>query len=314
MEGVEDIPGTALAAGMNWGWESFPEYLDALDAQPRALDIGTQVPHGAVRAYVMGERGAKNQPATPEDIARMAALVREGIRAGALGFSTSRTLVHRAIDGEPVPGTFAAEDELFGIGEVLRELGAGLFELAPAGVQGEDLAAPEKEVAWMSRLSAPDPPAGDVRVRAARRRSRPVAPLARPDRGGQRRGRPAPAAGRLAARRTLLIGHPTFHPFVDRPSYRAARRRCRWTSASARLRDPELRRRILAEKPESRRPDAGRDRADPERTAQDLPAGRSARLRARTRAEREGAGRARWAWIRSRCSTTGCSSSTGASC
>src|SRR5213078_5269387 len=84
----------------------------------------------------------------------MARIVREGMEAGALGFSTSRTLAHRAIDGEPVPGTFAAEDELFGIGSVLGELGTGVFELAPAGVMGEDLAAPEREVDWMRRLSA----------------------------------------------------------------------------------------------------------------------------------------------------------------
>jgi N-acyl-D-aspartate/D-glutamate deacylase len=101
----------------------------------------------------MGDRGAANEPATPEDIAAMAAIVRDGLRAGALGFSTSRTLAHRAIDGEPVPGTFAAEDELFGIGAVLGELGTGVFELAAAGVLGEDLAAPEREVDWMRRLS-----------------------------------------------------------------------------------------------------------------------------------------------------------------
>jgi N-acyl-D-aspartate/D-glutamate deacylase len=154
MEGVEDIPGAALSAGIQWGWESFPEYLDAIDALPKAIDIGAQVPHGAVRGYVMGERGAKNEPATADDIEAMAAIVREGIEAGALGFSTSRTLAHRAIDGEPVPGTFAAEDELFGIGRVLGELGTGVFELAPAGALGEDLAAPEKEVAWMRRLAA----------------------------------------------------------------------------------------------------------------------------------------------------------------
>ena len=153
MEGVEDIPGAALSEGIRWGWESFPEYLDAVGAHPHVVDIGTQVPHGAVRAYVMGDRGASNQPATPDDITAMAAIVRDGIRAGALGFSTSRTLAHRAIDGEPVPGTFAAEDELFGIGAVLGELGTGVFELAAAGALGEDLAAPEREVDWMRRLS-----------------------------------------------------------------------------------------------------------------------------------------------------------------
>src|SRR6516165_9971225 len=154
MEGVEDIPGAALSAGIRWSWESFPEFLDALESVPKAIDVGTQVPHGSIRAYVMGERGARNEPATPDDIDAMAVLVREGIEAGALGFSTSRTIAHRAIDGEPVPGTFAAEDELFGIGRVLGSLGRGVFELAPAGAMGEDLAAPEREVAWMRRLSS----------------------------------------------------------------------------------------------------------------------------------------------------------------
>jgi len=154
MEGVEDIPGAALSAGIEWSWETFPEFLDALDARRHVMDLGTQVPHGAVRGYVMGERGARNEPATAADIDAMAAIVRTGIEAGALGFSTSRTLAHRAIDGEPVPGTFAAEDELFGIGRVLGELGTGVFELAPAGALGEDLAAPEREMDWMRRLAA----------------------------------------------------------------------------------------------------------------------------------------------------------------
>jgi len=154
MEGVEDIPGTALSEGMTWGWETFPEYLDTLDRRRWTVDVGTQIAHGAVRSYVMGERGARNEPATPEDIAAMKQLVKEAIAAGALGFSTSRTLAHRAIDGEPVPGTYAAEDELFGIGAALGELGTGIFELAPAGTAGEDILAPKEEVDWMRRLSA----------------------------------------------------------------------------------------------------------------------------------------------------------------
>jgi N-acyl-D-aspartate/D-glutamate deacylase len=154
MEGVEDIPGTALAEGMTWDWETFPEYLDVLDSRRFAIDIGTQVAHGAVRGYVMGDRGAKNEPATPEDIDAMAAIVKEALEAGALGFSTSRTLAHRAIDGEPVPGTFAAEDELFGIGRTLGELGKGVFELAPAAIDGLDASDPFKEIDWMRRLGA----------------------------------------------------------------------------------------------------------------------------------------------------------------
>ena len=154
MEGVEDIPGTALSEGIRWEWETFPEYLDSLEQRRWTMDVGTQVAHGAVRAYVMGERGARNEPASPGDIEEMAALVREAITAGALGFSTSRTLAHTAIDGEPVPGTFAAEDELFGIGEVLGQLGTGVFELAPMGTAGEDVIGPFKEVDWMRRLAA----------------------------------------------------------------------------------------------------------------------------------------------------------------
>ncbi len=112
--------------------------------------MGTQIAHGAVRAYVMGERGARNEPATPDDIAAMREIVRRAVAAGALDVSTSRTLAHLAIDGELVPGTFAAEDELFALGE----LGAGVFELALAGTADKDVVAPAREVDWMRRLSA----------------------------------------------------------------------------------------------------------------------------------------------------------------
>jgi N-acyl-D-aspartate/D-glutamate deacylase len=154
MEGVEDIPGTALHEGIKWGWETFPEYLDAIGAEPKALDVAALAPHSAIRAYVMGDRGARNEPADAADLKAMSAIVREAIEAGAVGVSTSRTILHKAVDGEPVPGTFAAEDELFMLGRALAEAGRGVFELAPAGIQGEDLSAPDKEVAWMRRLAA----------------------------------------------------------------------------------------------------------------------------------------------------------------
>ena len=154
MEGVEDIPGTALAAGIDWQWESFPEYLDALERFPRALDIGAQVPHGAVRAYVMGERGARNEKATPEEIQAMATIVKESIQAGALGFSTSRTIVHRAKDGELVPGTLAGDDEILGIGAALGEAGAGVFEVASDfAPEGAEVGMERTELAWMRELS-----------------------------------------------------------------------------------------------------------------------------------------------------------------
>jgi len=252
MEGVEDIPGTALAAGMNWGWESFPEYLEVLEGLPHACDIGTQIAHGPVRAYVMGERGAKNEPASAEEIARMGEIVRQALSAGALGFSTSRTIVHRAIDGEPVPGTFAAEDELFGIGRVLGEMGTGIFELAPAGAMGEDLAAPEKEVDWMRRLSA------EIH--------RPVSfALSQNDVDKEQfrtilaRCRDANQAGsmltpQVGSRPTmLLIGHQTFHPFSNRPTYKQLDA-LPLAERVAKLRDPEIRQRILTEQSESTDP------------------------------------------------------------
>jgi len=147
MEGVEDIPGTALAEGIRWSWESFPQYLDAIEKMPRGLDVAAQVPHGALRTYVMGERGAKNEKATSADVAEMARLVREALVAGALGFSSSRTILHRAKDGEVVPGTTAGDEELFGIGRAMGAAGHGVFEVA------SDLAPEAEELRWMSQLS-----------------------------------------------------------------------------------------------------------------------------------------------------------------
>ena len=154
MEGVEDIPGTALTEGMTWGWESFAEYLDVLDSRRYVADVAAMVAHGPVRAYVMGDRGAANEPATREEIDEMAAIVADAIRAGARGFSTSRTLGHRALSGEPVPGTFAPEEELFAIGRGVKRAGRGLFEVAPSGViPTEDHLPGDVEIDWMCRLA-----------------------------------------------------------------------------------------------------------------------------------------------------------------
>jgi N-acyl-D-aspartate/D-glutamate deacylase len=246
MEGVEDIPGAALSAGITWGWETFPEFLDFLDTRALAIDVGTQVPHGSVRAYVMGERGARNEPATSDDIASMARIVRDGIEAGALGVSTSRTIAHRAIDGEPVPGTFAAEDELFALGRALADAGAGVFELAPAGVLGEDLAAPEREVDWMRRLATETGRPITFAVSQhdlAPHQWRRILDLALDAYDGGVPMRPQVAGRPLG----LLLGLQTFHPLRDRPAYLELER-LPLDERVERMRRPQVREAILSER------------------------------------------------------------------
>jgi len=138
MEGVEDIPGAALHEGMDWGqWESFGEYMDYIDGREYALDVGAQIAHGAVRFYAMGERGRLNEDANADDLDAMGRIVADAMEAGAVGFSTSRTIGHRSLWGEPVPGTFAADEELLAIAEHMKRAGKGVFEMIPAGTVGE---------------------------------------------------------------------------------------------------------------------------------------------------------------------------------
>jgi len=128
MEGVEDIPGTALHEGIDWEWESFPEYLDALEKKPLAIDVGTQIPHGAVRAYVMGERGINHEEASQEEIDRMKEIVQEAIKAGAYGFSTSRTEKHNDVNGNLTPSITAHKNELVEIAKSLGEINQGVLQ------------------------------------------------------------------------------------------------------------------------------------------------------------------------------------------
>ncbi len=246
MEGVEDIPGAALSDGIRWEWETFGEFLDALERRRWVMDVGTQVPHGAVRAYVMGDRGARNEPASAEDIEAMAAIVRQGLDAGALGFSTSRTLAHRAIDGEPVPGTFAAEDELFGIGRVLGEAGKGVFELAPAGALGEDVAAPEREMAWMRKLAGAI--GRPVTYALTQNDADPAGWRRMLELSAQAAADGAPVRPQVHARTvSILLGLQTFHPLAFTPAWsEAGLGLCGWEEQVARLQaDPELRARIV---------------------------------------------------------------------
>ena len=140
MEGVEDIPGAALHEGLGWGWESFADYLDAVERRPHDIDVCAQLPHGALRVYVMGERAARLEAATPDDIAQMRRLAAEAMRAGALGFSTSRSMNHRSIKGDPIPSLRATRDELMGIALGLRDAGRGVLQFI------SDFNAPSLEV------------------------------------------------------------------------------------------------------------------------------------------------------------------------
>jgi N-acyl-D-aspartate/D-glutamate deacylase len=243
MEGVEDIPGAALSEGIRWDWETFPEYLDALEAEPKALDFATQVPHAAVRAFVMGRRASENDAASDEQVRAMADIVRDALKAGALGFSTSRTSLHKSAEGILVAGTFAEHDELFGIGKAIADVGHGVFELAP-----EHMMVPQ-DTAWMREL------AGIT--------GQPVVfNLSQTDFGpetwkeGLAKLEEAAADGvplyAQCAGRAIGL-HMNFqltaHPFARHPSFLALADRP-WEEVLETLRDPAFRARLLAEKPE----------------------------------------------------------------
>ena len=246
MEGVEDIPGTALAEGIEWRWESFPEYLDALDGMPRALDVGTQVPHGAVRAYVMGERGARNEDPSADDIQAMSDIVEEGLRAGALGFTSSRTMLHRAIDGEPVPGTFAGHEELMGIGRACGRAGHGVFEIATDFAIGGMDGRFRDDVVWMRELSKETGlPVSFILSQSDRgpddwRKIIAWAEAAVADGANLR----LQAAVRPAG--MLLSLDASMHPFMWHPTYQAIAA-LPLAERAARLRRPEVRAKLLAE-------------------------------------------------------------------
>ena len=240
MESVEDIPGAALAEGIKWDWETFPEYMDALDRKPRVLDIATQAPHGAIRAYVMGERGARNEPANAADIAEMAAITKEAVLAGALGFSTSRTQLHRAKDGEAMPGTFAGADEMIGIGEALGEAGHGVFEMA------SDMTMPEDEFRWMKAFAAKTGlpvTFGLLQSPGAPDKWRDMLKLTE-----QARAEGAQITAQIACRPTgMVLGwQSTVHPFVRKAAYRAIAH-LPFAERLTHLKDPAVRAAILDE-------------------------------------------------------------------
>jgi N-acyl-D-aspartate/D-glutamate deacylase len=146
MEGVEDIPFPVLADGLPWNWKSYPDYLDSLSGRAFDVDIGSQLPHAALRVFVMGDRGADREPATQDDIAKMHEIAKEAMEAGALGFSTSRTLNHRTSDGQPTPTLTASEDELMGIALGLKAANRGVLQFV------SDFQDPKEEFAMLRRL------------------------------------------------------------------------------------------------------------------------------------------------------------------
>ena len=242
MEAVEEIPGIALAEGLKWNWESFPEYLDALAGMRRTIDIGAQVPHHPLRVFVMGQRAIDLEAATADDIAAMRKLTAEGLRAGAFGFTTSRTNSHKTLTGGMVPSRYSEIDELMGIGRALGDVGHGAFGM------NSDFDIEESELGWMTQLGKEtgrpvwflltDRPTDDERwrrlmagVRAARAQGAMVT---------------AQVAGRPVG---VLLGADTaLNPFSIRPSYQKLLA-LPVDERMARLRDPAVRAEILADRP-----------------------------------------------------------------
>ncbi|HSL59568.1 MAG TPA: amidohydrolase family protein [Acidimicrobiales bacterium] len=243
MEGVEDIPGAALTAGMAWEWETFPEYLDALERRRWVADVGTQVPHAALRAYVMGERGAADDPATPDELAAMRGLAAEALRAGALGVSTSRTPLHKSIDGALVPGTTVDPSELFALGDAVRDAGHGVLQMA--------LHHPEVpgHLPWLRALAAHTGRRVSVNLQQTDQAPDLWRDVAAGLDAAAAAGEPlwAQVAGRPIG--ILLAWEATLHPFVLHPTWRRLAR-LPHAQRLVELRRPEVRAALLAESPE----------------------------------------------------------------
>ena len=240
MEGVEDIPGAALAEGLDYQWESFPQYLDRLEKMPRTMDVAAQMPHHALRVYVMGERAARHEDATAADISAMADLTREAIEAGALGFTTSRTYVHRTSQGDQVPGTFAAPDELIGIAQGMGKAGRGAFGMI------SDFTDEDADMTWMREIVRTSgrplwflltrwDHEGDKWRRMLERTSQAAEDGL--DIRAQVSSRPIGVLMGLQCSLHPFIAHRGYRPLNDLPHAERARR----------LRDPDLRRAILSE-------------------------------------------------------------------
>ncbi|MEH3099465.1 N-acyl-D-amino-acid deacylase family protein [Sphingomonas adhaesiva] len=242
MEGVEDIPGAALHEGLSWQWESFGDYMDAVERLPHDIDVAVQVPHGALRVYVMGERGARREPATAEENERMRALTAEAIRDGALGFSTTRTMVHRTADGDLTPTVRAAREEMEAIARGLADAGSGVIQWV------SDFQEMDEEFSLVRDLTRiAGQPLSFSMVQAD------VVPNQWRELTGRLEQAVAegyPIKAQIAGRPVgLMLGlQGSVHPFISRPSY-AAIQHLPLAEKVAAMRDPALRARLIAEAP-----------------------------------------------------------------
>ena len=249
MEGVEDIPGAALADGIDWSWESFPEYLDALDQKPRALDLAAQVPHGAIRAYVLGQSGNVNRAATPDEIDRMAGLTREAVAAGAVAFSTNRIALHVSTNGEAVPGTFADKAEILALVQATQEGGSNLLQVVPDGLMGENPDGFRSELDLYRELSLET--GCQVSFTLAQNNVQPDLWIELLEKMERANAEGAHLVGMTANRPGgLLMSWDSFNIFMDRPSYLEIAG-LPLAERLELLRQPETRDRILAEEVQS---------------------------------------------------------------
>jgi N-acyl-D-aspartate/D-glutamate deacylase len=239
MEGVEDIPGAVLDEGIDWTWESFGEYLDAVGDRPHDIDLCAQLPHGALRLYVMGERGARLEEATAEDAAAMRRLATEALRAGAIGFSTSRTLNHRTKTGDPTPSLRAGADELEAIACGVADAGHGVIELI-----SDFWPDPDAEFAMIRRLV--ERTGCPLSVSLAQSHQRPEAWRELLARVQQAAADGLPMRAQVAPRPIgLLLGlQASFHPFSGHPAFKEIAGQPLEAQTAA-LRDPAFRARLL---------------------------------------------------------------------
>jgi N-acyl-D-aspartate/D-glutamate deacylase len=253
MEGVEDIPGTALAEGVPWGeWQSFPEYLDYIAGRAYAVDFGTQLPHSALRLQVMRDRAVRHEDATPEDVAEMKRLAEEAARAGAMGFSTSRTIFHRSIDGVAIPGTYASAAELMAIAEGVAAGGASVLEAISSSsigdmtfLGGERFSAQEEMqlLASLSRASGLPVTFTTVQTPEHPEEWRGILRFASEENARGARLHPQVASRPIG----LLSGLSGYHGFMHRQSYLEELAALPLAERAARMRDPEMKRRLLAD-------------------------------------------------------------------